>query len=140
MKGINAFVVSSHSKFSTLGSQGSLTVRSCGTWITSKDAGSSSFRTLRGYFLERAHSSFVGILLKAFSGRDSEHVNVVSGLTKVCPSPSQMSRGNHSSSGASRSCAPTTRPTSVLQRFCSNMPMQQQWPLPLTQRVYVPEA
>jgi len=71
MKGINVSVASSHSKVLSLGSKGTLTVRSCSARRTSEVMGSSKVSTLRRRILrvcfwKSVHSSFVGILLKDF--------------------------------------------------------------------------
>ena len=130
MKGMNAFVAPVHTNSLSPGNQGSLTVRSCSARRISEVTGSLevstlSFRILRAYFREWAHSNFVGILLKAFQTKQlsASEINSTARLTKPPLLSSQASCGIHLSSGVSRSCvshnASNTGSSKLLQQHAN---------------------
>ena len=74
INGMKSLVAFLHLSLSSLGSKGSLPVRSCSVKRTSEVTGflevsTSSTRNPLAYFRKRLHSAFVGILVKDFAGR-----------------------------------------------------------------------
>ena len=111
MNGMNVSETALHSKVTSLGSKGSLPVRSYNVNRTSEvtrslESSSSNVRIPRAYLWKRYHSAFIGIPWKVFTGKPirRREVQVVREFTNRPASAFQTSPGDDLTSGSGRSC------------------------------------